>query len=217
MGMQDYNSADPPTRVQTWKMLNEAWGYVTGGVVSTDFVVDAKIQENHLKFVESGHDHDGSGSHALSRDSLRKKNFDLQTCSIAWGVYFQDRVSEDNSNRHTYMLLGGTGSITLSSGGGAPRVIAGVVSGEQDIDHTGTARLHLGTGQLANLDGSWSYATLLGAIASPIYVSDEMACYMLEVDITNDRFVAYALSKTAPTTINFDYMVVIKVDGGVPA
>jgi len=217
MAMQDYNSADPPTRVQTWKMLNEGWGYVTGRLTSSDFAVDAKIQENHLKFVESGHDHNGSTSHALSRESLRKKNFDLQTCSVAWGVYFQDRVSEDNSNRHTYMLLGGTGAITLSSGGGAPAVIAGIVSGEQDIDHTGTARLHLGTGQLANLDGSWSYVTLLGAIASPIYVADESACYMMEVDMTNDRFVAYALDHTSPTTINFDYVVVIKVAGGVPA
>lgn len=217
MGMQDYNSADPPTRGQTWKMLNEGWGYITGGLTAADFAADTKIQENHLKFVESGHDHDGVSSHAIARNSLRKKNFDLQTCSVAWGNYFQDRISEDGSNRHTYLILGGTGSISLSSGGGVPPVIAGVFSGEQAIDHTGTARLHLGTGQLAALDPNWSLATLVGAIASPIYVADEHTCYMMEVDMTNDRFVAYALGRTTPATINFDYIVVLEVDGGVPA
>lgn len=216
MSIQDYNATSPPTRVSTWKMLNEGWGYVTGGLTVADFAADAKLQEDHIKFVESGHDHDGSGSHAIARDSIRKKNFDLQTCSIAWGVYFQDRVSEDDANRHSYMVLGGTGSITVSSGGGTPPVIAGVRSGEQNIDFAGSARLHLGTSQLADRDPNWAMTGFMGAIASPIYAADEMACYMMEVDTTNGRFVAYALSDSAPTTVNYDYIVVIRVAGGTP-
>jgi len=218
MGMQDYNSADPPTRTQTWKMLCEAWGYVTGGLTAADFASDTKIQEGHIKFVESGHDHDGSGSHAITRGSLRKKNFDLQTCNIAWGVYFQDTVSKSEASEFTYMILGGTGSISVTDGGGAPPSIDGILSGEQDIDSTGTARLHLGTGQLNDYDTNWTIAALEGAVCCPIYASpyDELACYMMEVDYTNDRFVAYAMEDPSPTTINYDYLVVVRVNGGLP-
>lgn len=217
MGMQDYNSVDPPTRVQTWKMLNEAWGYVTGGLVAADFAADTKIQEGHIKFVESGHAHSGTTSHALERESIRKKNFDLQTCNVAWGVYFQDRITEDGGDRYSYMILGGTGSISVSSGGGAPPEIDGVESGEQDIDYAGTARLHLGTGQLDALDGNWALTDLVGAIASPIYEADEMACYSMEVDSTNDKFVAYCLDVDDPATVNYDYIVVMRVAGDVPS
>jgi len=216
--MADYNSADPPTRVQTWKMLAEAWGYITGDLNAADFAADAKIQENHIKFVESGHDHDGSGSHTIAMDSIRKKCFDLQTCSIAWGVYFQDTVSGvGSSTRHTYIIMGGTGSISTSDGGGAPPSIAGVASGSQAIDYAGTARLHIGTGQLDDRDTGWDVIDLVGAIASPILDTDEMTCYMMEVDTTNEEFVAYCLEKSPPSTINYDYLVVLRVEGTGPA
>lgn len=216
MGIQDYNSADPPTRVQTWKMLTEAWGYVTGGLTAADFASDTKIQENHIKFVESGHTHDGTDSHALASGSVRKKNFDLQTCNIAWGTYFQNEVSSDPSNYHNYMILGGTGSISLSAGGGAPPSIDGILSGEQDIDSDGSGgRLHLGASQLNDLDANWDLTDLVGAIASPVYSSDELECYMMEVDSTNDRFVAYALAENSPSTINYDYIVVMRHSSAV--
>lgn len=216
MGMQDYNSADPPTRVQTWKMLNEAWGYVTGGLTASDFASDAKLQEGHIKFVESGHTHDGTDSHSISSGSVRKKNFDLQTCNIAWGTYFQKEVSEDISNYHTYLILGGTGSISLSSGGGAPPAIDGILSGAQAIDYDGTVgRLHLSSAQLNDLDSGWSYTDLVGAIANPVLDTDELACYMMEVDTTNDRFVAYALEDPSPSTINYDYIVVMRQGGSI--
>jgi len=217
--MADYNSVDPPTRVQTWKMLNEAWGYVTGDLNAEDFASDTKIQENHLKFVESGHDHDGAGSHAISSDSIGKKNFDLQTCNIAWGVYFQETVSGDGaSNRHTYMLLGGTGSISVSSGGGSPPIIAGVSSGDATIVTGCATEIHIGTDELNDRDTSWAVTDLVGAIASPRLDTDEMACYMMEVETTSapDKFVAYCLDKDSPSTVNYDYIMVMRVSGSEP-
>ena len=216
--MADYNSADPPTRTQTWKMLTEAWGYLTGDLNAADFAADAKIQEGQIKFVESGHDHDGTGSHALALDSIRKKNFDLQPCNIAWGVYFHDMVSGDGaSNRHTYMLLAGTGAITCSDGGGAPPSIDGVASGSSAIVYGAATEIHLGTAELNDRDASWPVTDMVGAIVSPRLAADEMACYMMEVDVTNEEFVAYVLELAPPATVNYDYLVVMRVTGSGPA
>lgn len=217
MAMRALSSADPPTRNQTWKMLNEAWGYVSGGLTVADFAANARLQEGHIAFVESGHDHDGVGSRAITSVSIRKKNFDLQTITAAWGTYFLDRISEDTSNEFTYMYLGGSGSVTVAPvGGSMPGVSWGFdpIHWDPEAAPTGNGELHLRN--LTAYDTNWGAATLVGAFASPIMTLNERYLFHIEVDFENDRFYFWAVTKdlgVGDKTMYYDYIVALRFDG----
>lgn len=114
MQITNLTLSSPPTRASLWKMFNEAWGYLTGGIEIGDLSTTVKLLESQVAFWESGHNHNATtnaGGKPLVTTGLAKRHFNLQDLTCLWGNYYSPRIRGE----YIYAVLAGSGSIPLAS------------------------------------------------------------------------------------------------------
>ncbi len=217
----DFSVDDPPTRPQIWKMLVEAWGYLTGGIGMTDIAGTVKLLERQIAFYEAGHSHNpttDAGGKPLVSTGIFKRHFDLQDCDVLWGNYYVPRINAFN----VYAVVAGGGSCDLHS------TTTGKVYGTVKLDYnpndtawatTQACQLDLRALTAINtgnpFQNNW---TLVFAYACPVYTGtvDPVEKLLINQAFGFDTAAASApylrlVAATSVTgTLRFDYKCVIR-------
>ena len=114
--MRDYNAGGNQSRSSVWKMLNEAWGWMTGGLISADITItNPRIKEGQIRFVENGHSHNGTTGTNLSATAIHNRAFNLNACNVAWGNYFYDNIFKSGATNYDFAVLGGAGVVGMAA------------------------------------------------------------------------------------------------------
>jgi len=214
---------NPPTRASFWTLLVEVWGHFTGGITEDDFAAsDARLRESQILFVATGHDHDGADGLGLSTSSVKKRNFNLNDCRVAWGHYWAEQINGED----VYALVGGHGYFTVGT-----TITGDIVIGQGSvlIDYDPSATTAPGGAACVldlrsltlygsvggNLSGSWM---LVGAVAVPSHLSATTVpgnwCHRIDFvsDVMAPYFVGYVYNwATTGSSVPFDYLAIIKM------
>lgn len=217
----DFSVDNPPTRPQVWKMLVEAWGYLTGGIGMTDIASTVKLLERQVAFYEAGHNHNlttDAGGKPLVSTGIFKRHFDLQECDVLWGNYYVPRINASN----IYAIVAGSGSCDLHST--TTNKVFGTVKLDYNLFDLGWATTepcqldlrNLGAANLAApFDANW---TLAFAYACPVYtgaVDPVMQCLInqafgFDTGATSAPYMRFVAATTVTGTLQFDYKCVIR-------
>lgn len=226
MALRDLSVDIPPTRKSIWSMLAEAFGYFTGAIKLTDIKSTAQFQENQIKYVSYGHNHNGTAGKNLAASAITEGVFDLNDCQIAWANYFATLLAGESY----YAVLGGGGTCLLSTGTTATTTTEIFVYGSTLLDYNPNAATAPGSctldiRALAAYDTVDPYSTnwtILHCYACPVNTSGVAAMEKALINASwgtggGAPYVKFAARRIGTSgisastgTVSFDYIVVIR-------
>lgn len=215
----------PPTRAGLWKMLAEAFGKFTGGILAADLAATPRFKEYQIRFDYFGHNHTGTtsgGGELLNATSIRKKHLNLSLLPVLWGNYYYGAIQGTN----VFAILAGKGTCSLGTSETAGSTTVHTFHrGSVAIDYNPfdttwptTAACQLG---IRGLSGYYSTTpfntnwTVVGAVASPekVLATDHIFNQVKQVAFTvnaTGAYLAFVAETATAESVAFDYKVVLQ-------